>query len=208
MTLYFSYLIDSIKSMKKTTHAFTLVELIVVITILAILWTIAFVSLTGYTNDAKNGKVVSDLRNLAGAVEVSQTTGSALLLNLVSNTSTGNTVSSWSVVNNSGATLWSTWAVYLVGNLDFSEVQQNGNNFKDPNSFDENQDYVLAIAFHPDYSFFQFAGQIFDQEIKKSRLTWTYAKKDIVNDVESLISSQSDNTPLINYERMDGDLYQ
>jgi prepilin-type N-terminal cleavage/methylation domain-containing protein len=42
-------------------QAFTLVELIVVITILAILGTIAFISLQGYSQDAKNSKVTSDL---------------------------------------------------------------------------------------------------------------------------------------------------
>jgi prepilin-type N-terminal cleavage/methylation domain-containing protein len=43
--------------MKKIQKGFTLVELIVVITILAILGTIAFISLGGYAQDAKNAKV-------------------------------------------------------------------------------------------------------------------------------------------------------
>jgi prepilin-type N-terminal cleavage/methylation domain-containing protein len=40
--------------MKNTRKAFTLVELIVVITILTILATVAFISLGGQTNNAKN----------------------------------------------------------------------------------------------------------------------------------------------------------
>lgn len=40
----------------KNIKAFTLVELIVVITILAILWTIAFISLQWYTRDARSLK--------------------------------------------------------------------------------------------------------------------------------------------------------
>ncbi len=58
--------------MKKSIHkktvffpkAFTLVELIVVITILSILGTIAFVSFRWYTRDAKNSTRVSDMRTI------------------------------------------------------------------------------------------------------------------------------------------------
>ncbi len=45
-------------------RAFTLVELIVVITILAILWTIAFISLQWYSKDARNSVRLSDLSNI------------------------------------------------------------------------------------------------------------------------------------------------
>jgi len=44
--------------------AFTLVELIVVITILAILWTIAFISLQWYSKDTRNSVRLSDLSNI------------------------------------------------------------------------------------------------------------------------------------------------
>jgi len=47
--------------MKKLSKWFTLVELIVVITILAILWTIAFLSLQWYSRDARNSKRTSEL---------------------------------------------------------------------------------------------------------------------------------------------------
>ncbi len=43
---------------------FTLVELIVVITILAILWTIAFISLQWYSRDTRNSVRISDLSNI------------------------------------------------------------------------------------------------------------------------------------------------
>ena len=49
--------------------AFTLVELIVVITILAILWTIAFISLQWYTRDARDAKRVSEIWNIAKSLE-------------------------------------------------------------------------------------------------------------------------------------------
>ena len=50
--------------------AFTLVELIVVITILAVLATVAFISFQWYTQSAKNGVVLSDLKTLKKAFEL------------------------------------------------------------------------------------------------------------------------------------------
>jgi prepilin-type N-terminal cleavage/methylation domain-containing protein len=58
---------------------FTLVELIVVITILAILGTIAFISLQGYSTDAKNSKVTSDLKTISTALEAKRTQTSETL---------------------------------------------------------------------------------------------------------------------------------
>jgi len=52
------------KKLMKNTKAFTLVELIVVITILAILWTIAFISLQWYSKDTRNSVRLSDLLNI------------------------------------------------------------------------------------------------------------------------------------------------
>ena len=55
--------------MKKTKKAFTLVELIVVITILAILWTIGFISLQNYTTYARDSVRISDLNTIRAALE-------------------------------------------------------------------------------------------------------------------------------------------
>ena len=65
--------------MRNTKKAFTLVELIVVITILAILGTIAFISLQGYSADARNSKRTSDINTLAGKMNIQSTEGTALL---------------------------------------------------------------------------------------------------------------------------------
>ncbi len=51
-----------------TIKGFTLAELIVVITILAILGTIAFISLQGYTKDARDGVRVADMTNIETAM--------------------------------------------------------------------------------------------------------------------------------------------
>jgi len=50
--------------------AFTLVELIVVITILAILWTIAFISLQWYSRDARDATRTSDVWNMQTTLEL------------------------------------------------------------------------------------------------------------------------------------------
>ena len=50
--------------MKKINKAFTLVELIVVITILAVLWSIAFVSFQWYTSNSRDSVRVTDLKNI------------------------------------------------------------------------------------------------------------------------------------------------
>jgi prepilin-type N-terminal cleavage/methylation domain-containing protein len=47
--------------LQKNNGGFTLIELIVVITILAILGTIAFISLQGYSADARNSKRLQDI---------------------------------------------------------------------------------------------------------------------------------------------------
>jgi len=65
--------------MINTKKAFTLVELIVVITILAILGTIAFISLQGYSADARNSKRTQDINSIAGAVNVKVTEGASLM---------------------------------------------------------------------------------------------------------------------------------
>ena len=51
---------------------FTLVELIVVITILAILWTIAFISLQWFSKDARNSTRHSDLKNIEKVLSLYQ----------------------------------------------------------------------------------------------------------------------------------------
>ena len=54
-------------------QAFTLVELIVVITILAILWTIAFISLQWYSRDARDSVRQSDIANIISSMSLYET---------------------------------------------------------------------------------------------------------------------------------------
>ena len=60
---------------QKIKGGFTLVELIVVITILAILWTIAFMSFQWYSRDARDWTRVSDMWNMMTSLELFQIAG-------------------------------------------------------------------------------------------------------------------------------------
>jgi len=57
------------------TKAFTLVELIVVITILAILWTIAFIALQWYSAQSRDSVRISDIWSIKKMMEISLTNG-------------------------------------------------------------------------------------------------------------------------------------
>ncbi len=57
-------------TMNKQKQAFTLVELIVVITILAILWTISFISLQWYSKNARDSIRISDTSNMKISLEL------------------------------------------------------------------------------------------------------------------------------------------
>lgn len=58
--------------MQKIAKAFTLVELIVVVTILAILSTIAFISLQNYAKDARDGNRIASLKNIESGLRIFQ----------------------------------------------------------------------------------------------------------------------------------------
>lgn len=61
------------KNKKLQSHnylGFTLVELIVVITILVILGTIAFMNLSGFSGNARDSSRVSDLANISQSLEL------------------------------------------------------------------------------------------------------------------------------------------
>jgi len=88
--------------MKNTQNKwFTLVELIVVITILAILWTIAFISLQWYSAQARDSKRISDVANIKKSLE---------LFSL--NTWKYPLPDSWVEYSFSWEVLWTQWVVW------------------------------------------------------------------------------------------------
>lgn len=117
--------------MKKQKNAFTLVELIVVITILAILWTIAFINLQWYSMWARDSKRVSDISNIQKKIwiEMWKWTPLSTLINTVK-------TNLWLTIDNNTAT-----SIQWTAN--FQNLKEDGNSFKDPTT---KWDYVLSYS--------------------------------------------------------------
>ncbi|MDD2907949.1 MAG: prepilin-type N-terminal cleavage/methylation domain-containing protein [Candidatus Gracilibacteria bacterium] len=111
--------------------AFTLVELIVVITILAILGTIAFINLQGYSVSARDGKRVSDINNIMKKIGIESSKGTSLST-LINTTKTN---SGLIIDGNSGSS--------IQGTANFSTLKEDGSKFKDPVT---KGDYVFSYS--------------------------------------------------------------
>lgn len=141
---------------KMNKSAFTLVELIVVITILAILATVAFISFGGQTGKAKNAKVTSDVRSIASKVNVLTLNSNSTVRDFLTGPSTNNTVrGTWAGIALSET---STGGTYAVGNINFFELKENEEKFKDPNG----ESYLYAYAAENGVAVFNVAGQTID----------------------------------------------
>ncbi|MDD2907237.1 MAG: leucine-rich repeat domain-containing protein [Candidatus Gracilibacteria bacterium] len=116
--------------MKKNKNAFNIVELIVVITILSILGTIAFINLQGYGVGARDGKRVSDITNILKKIGVEEIKG-ADVLSYIDNQS-----SKPLVINNIPTT-------GIQGTPNFIELKEDGDEIKDPTT---KGDYLLSYS--------------------------------------------------------------
>ncbi|MDD2870488.1 MAG: type II secretion system protein [Candidatus Gracilibacteria bacterium] len=116
--------------MRNTKNAFTLVELIVVITILAILGTIAFISLQGYSADARNSKRTSDIGNIQSAISLKQVEGVPLLSFVAENV---NALSGGLDIGGSIGVLAASGA-YAAGTPSYTVLNVIEKDFKDPKS--------------------------------------------------------------------------
>lgn len=141
---------------KMSKKAFTLVELIVVITILAILGTIAFISLQGYSAQARDSKRITDVSSLISKVNVEVVRGDISLSDMLEEDS--NSKFTWSVVALSGSTNSD------VGKINFPVLRESETNFQDPSikGDDETnpQNYVFAYSVGSSngaYNLFQLA---------------------------------------------------
>lgn len=127
--------------MKRTTKAFTLVELIVVITILAILGTIAFISLQGYSADARNSKRTSDVNNIISAMSIKMAEGGWL-----SSFVTATDGTNWGLnLSSTGSYGW-TWAAFWTNYFgwvpNYTALGVKAAEFQDPNG----QDYKIGAT--------------------------------------------------------------
>lgn len=116
---------------KSTKKAFTLVELVVVITILLILGTIAFISLQSYTRDARNAKRLSDVSTLSKKISI-EIVKWAEAKNFEAELSSGTCTNTLEKSNSSG-----TW-------VKFSALNENADSFKDPKGCDYNYTYSVV----------------------------------------------------------------
>jgi len=121
--------------MKNTRKGFTLVELIVVITILAILGSIAFVSLQGYSADARNSKRTSDINSLQNAMSVKSTEGVSLLSFADNNSQLTNI--------NVGGTWAIAWTDYKAWDANYSALGIKEADFQDPL---DNEGYKIGVT--------------------------------------------------------------
>ncbi len=121
--------------MRNTKSAFTLVELIVVITILAILGTIAFISLQGYSAEARNSKRIQDLSSISSSLNIKLTRGMSVLSAIADD---ANTVGSVSLAG--GVTI--TTSNYNAGAVNYTSLEMKASEFSDP--FDDA--YVIGAT--------------------------------------------------------------
>ncbi len=110
-------------------QAFTLVELIVVITILAILWTIAFISLQWYSRDARDGTRVADMWSIVKWLELFKLTNNRY----PETTSWNNVTFSWSVA----------WIQWIFWDETFRSIWRLSTIPKDPLTWLE---YIYSIT--------------------------------------------------------------
>ena len=124
-------------------RGFTLVELIVVITILVILGTIAFINLGGQSASARDSKRTSDVRNLVSQVNIKQTSGVSFV-DMINSGSTYQISSGARVLGGTGLTLSDWQTKYNVGTPNYVALGVSGDNFKDPSN--SKQDYVMGAT--------------------------------------------------------------
>jgi len=161
--------------MKNTKQAFTLVELIVVITILAILGTIAFISLQGYSADARNSKRTSDLNTLAGKMNIQQTEGVSLMsfvTDVPARYGSGTVVGDVSIGGYA-----STAADYSAGTVNHVVLGVKSTDFQDPQS---NADYSIGVTTRKGGQF-ELASKMEDGANDYAAVTGTYRARTLAN---------------------------
>ncbi len=125
--------------MKALKKWFTLVELIVVITILAILGTIAFISLQGYSADARNTKRSSDLASIQSAMSTAITQGASVMSYAVNDNTADSRVSDINI----GGTSATAGTDYEAGHINYSALALKAADFTDPSA---NVPYNIGVT--------------------------------------------------------------
>ncbi len=122
--------------MRNTKKAFTLVELIVVITILAVLGTIAFISLQGYSGEARDTKRLQNVNDLVKKVNIEVSKGTPFSSLITASGSAQN-----KTIDATALT-----AIAVQGNVNFLGIKENQTDFQDALGSSAKFDYPVAYA--------------------------------------------------------------
>jgi prepilin-type N-terminal cleavage/methylation domain-containing protein len=116
---------SAIREIRKKRPAFTLVELIVVITIVAVLATVGFLALSGYTKDAKDSTMKTNVRTVTQAVGLEAVTTDQSMRRFA--TFSGAYAMSGKVLGTvlSGGTLGTVGTNYTPGPVDFAALRMD-----------------------------------------------------------------------------------
>lgn len=183
------YLLTFFCYMKNTKKAFTLVELIVVITILAILGTIAFISLQGYSSDARNTKRASDLGNINSKITAEAATGRPLMSFITPN------------LTSKLATIALGWtgaeakadAFYNAGTPNYTSLWVKEEDFKDPTD----KHYIIAATSLVGGKY-DIAASIEDWAgWYEAKVEWTYFPRDDAHFIASNVKSVDPTNRLV-----------
>ena len=167
-------------------RAFTLVELIVVITILAILWTIAFISLQWYSSEARDAKRWTDVRGLLTKLNIEQTSKWLSYKEMLKSPEMHNLR-----IN------WDDTAESYEWTINFELLKEGPNNFRDP---DTKADYEFATANWTSswetYNFIQW--RYWSEKENKEVILWNYyqfQEDDAFNLFKKSMTGQKPETP-------------
>jgi prepilin-type N-terminal cleavage/methylation domain-containing protein len=147
---------------------FTLVELIVVVTILAILWTISFIALQWYSQDARDSKKISDVRSLISKITIENAKWISYSEIMNENRKETNSLTiNWEQNKE--------WYQNIDAPINREILRENEENFRDPTN---NHPYPFAYATWEangqKYNFIQLA--YVSEKTGTTKLVWNYYK--------------------------------
>lgn len=183
--------------------AFTVVEIIISLSLLMILWTISFINLSDNTNDALKVKMLSDIQWLNSEMWISISKWNDIS-KLIINSNSNNLVNSGSFIE---------WWKYKLWDLKYKAWQFN---FKILNLKKDNyvyidrwikKEYILWYIRTSKKIYFEFAWEILNKWWKNEALiSWNYFKF-LPSDSHWLISEKNFDIWIINWEVLKWSFY-